>query len=77
MSTTATITSKGQLTLPKEVRRVLDTNTVEIEVIDGEVRLKPVRDVAGALARYAHKDAPPLHEIREKVWEDVAYGKKR
>ena len=77
MSTTATITSKGQLTLPKEVRRVLDTNTVEIEVIGREVRLKPVRNVAGALARYTRKEAPPLQEVREKVWEDVAHGKKR
>jgi AbrB family looped-hinge helix DNA binding protein len=76
MSTTATITSKGQLTLPKEVRRVLDTNTVEIEMLDGEVRLKPVRDVAGALAKYARPEAP-LHEIREKVWEEVARGKNR
>ena len=76
MSVTATITSKGQLTLPKEVRRILNTTTVEIEVLDGEVRLKPVRDVAGVLARYARNEAP-LHEIREKVWEDVAHGKKR
>jgi len=76
MSTTATITSKGQLTLPKEVRRMLDTNTVEIELLEGEVRLKPVRDVAGALAHYARKDVP-LHEIREKVWADVVHGKKR
>ena len=76
MSVTATITSKGQLTLPKEVRRILNTTTVEIEVLDGEVRLKPVRDVAGVLAQYARKEAP-LHEIREKVWEDVAHGKKR
>jgi AbrB family looped-hinge helix DNA binding protein len=76
MSTTATITSKGQLTLPKEARRILDTNTVEIEMLDGEVRLKPVRNVAGALARYARKEAA-LHEIREKVWEDVAHGEKR
>jgi AbrB family looped-hinge helix DNA binding protein len=75
MSTTATITSKGQLTLPKEARRVLDTNTVEIEMLDGEVRLKPVRDVAGALAKYARKEAP-LHEVREKVWEEVAHGEK-
>jgi len=77
MSTTATITSKGQLTLPKEARRILDTNTVEIEMLDGEVRLKPVRDMAGALAQYARKGAPPLHEIREQVWEEVVHGKKR
>ena len=53
MAVTATITSKGQLTLPKAVRKILDTNTVEIEVIDDEVRLKPVRSVAGALGKSA------------------------
>ena len=76
MSVTATITSKGQLTLPKAVRNILNTNTVEIEVIDDEVRLKPVRSVAGALGKYAGKEAP-IHEIREKVWEEVTHAKKR
>mgnify|MGYP001578777256 CR=1 FL=1 len=75
MSVTATITSKGQLTLPKAVRKILDTNTVEIEVIDDEVRLKPVRSVAGVLGKYAGKKAP-LHEIREEVWKEVAHAKK-
>ena len=75
MSVTATITSKGQLTLPKAVRKILGTNTVEIEVIDDEVRLKPVRSVAGVLGKYAGKKAP-LREIREKVWEEVAHAKK-
>jgi AbrB family looped-hinge helix DNA binding protein len=76
MSVTATITSKGQLTLPKAVRKILDTNTVEIEVIGDEVRLKPVRSVAGVLGKYAGKKAP-LHEIREEVWKEVAHAKKR
>lgn len=76
MSVTATITSKGQLTIPREVRKILDTNTVEIEVIDNEVRLRPVRSVAGALGKYVGKDAP-LHEVREKVWEEVVHAKKR
>jgi AbrB family looped-hinge helix DNA binding protein len=76
MTITATITAKGQLTLPKAVRKILDTNTVEIEVVGDEVRLKPVRSVAGVLGDYAGKQAP-LHEIREKIWEDVAHGKKR
>ena len=76
MSTTATITSKGQLTLPKEVRRLLNSTTVEIDVVDGEVRLKPIRTVAGVLAQYARQEAP-LNEIREKVWEDVVHDKKR
>jgi bifunctional DNA-binding transcriptional regulator/antitoxin component of YhaV-PrlF toxin-antitoxin module len=77
MSFTATITSKGQLTLPREARRVLDSNTVEIEVRGETVILRPVRSVAGALAKYAAGKKPAAFpEIREQVWEEVARGRK-
>ena len=59
--------------MPK-ARKILDTNTVGIEVIDDEVRLKPVRSVAGALKMYA-REKVGLHEIREKVWEEVTREK--
>ena len=75
MTTTAKITSKGQLTLPREARQRLGTDTVEIEVIGDEVRLRPVRSVAGALSGYGGKKGS-LKEIREKVWEEVAHEKK-
>lgn len=75
MTTTAKITSKGQLTLPREARQRLGTDTVEIEVIGDEVRLRPVKSVAGALSGYGGKKAT-LKEIREKVWEEVAHEKK-
>jgi AbrB family looped-hinge helix DNA binding protein len=75
MTTTAKITSKGQLTLPREARTRLGTDTVEIEVIGDEVRLRPVRSVAGALSGYGGKKAA-LKEIREKVWEEVSHEKK-
>lgn len=75
MTTTAKITSKGQLTLPREARKRLGTDTVEIEVIGDEVRLRPVRSVAGTLSRYGGKMAT-LSEIREKIWREVADEKK-
>jgi len=75
MTTTAKITSKGQLTLPREARKRLGTDTVEIEVIGDEVHLRPVRSVAGALSEYSGKKAP-LKEIRQKVWDEVAHEKK-
>jgi len=76
MTVTATITSRGQLTLPKEARRAIKTSTVVIQV-DGEtVVLRPARCVAGALAEYAGSKAP-LRDIREKVWREVARGPKR
>ena len=76
MTVTATITSKGQLTLPRDVRRVLNTTTVVIEVEGEKVVLRPVRSVAGALAKYAGPNTP-LREVREKVWGEVTRARKR
>lgn len=39
-----------------------------IEVIGDEVRLRPVRSVAGALSGYGGKKST-LKEIRENVWK--------
>lgn len=74
MLATAKVTSKGQLTLPRAARTALDSSTVEIEVQGNMVILRPVKSVAGSLNGYA-VPAAPLHEIREKVWKDVAHGK--
>lgn len=71
MSVTAKITSKGQITIPRQIRKVLTTDTVEFEVEEGKVVLIPVRSVAGSLAKYATREKP-LSEIREKVWQEVA-----
>ncbi len=76
MSVTATITLKGQITLPKEVRKALGSNTVEIKVEGETVVLMPIRSVAGALGNYAGEKAP-FDEVREKVWEEVADAEKR
>ena len=75
MSFTAIITSKGQITIPREARKVLDSRTVEIEVLEGELRLRPVKNVAGALSAYAGPKES-LAEIRERVWGEVAHDKK-
>ncbi|MBI5345092.1 MAG: AbrB/MazE/SpoVT family DNA-binding domain-containing protein [Deltaproteobacteria bacterium] len=72
------ITSKGQATIPKEIRDLLKTDVVEFDVIEGAVVVKPVLSVGGALSRYS-KGYVPLKDIRETVWEEVAHerpGKK-
>ena len=75
MSVTATITSKGQITLPRDARKALGSNTVEINVEGEKVVLMPVRSVAGALGKYAGEKAP-FKEVRDKVWEEVASAEK-
>ncbi len=76
MSVTATITSKGQITLPRDVRKVLGSNTVEIKVEGRTVVLTPIRSVAGSLQKYAGNEVP-FEEVREKVWEEVANTENR
>lgn len=71
MALSAKITSKGQVTIPKKVRDVLASNTVEFVISDDTVTIRPVRSVGGALAGYAAKHEP-LKEIRRKVWKEVA-----
>jgi AbrB family looped-hinge helix DNA binding protein len=78
MTYTAIITSKGQITIPSEVRKILNSSAIEIEVIEGEVRLRPVASVAGKLAKYVEGiESEPFTEVRKKVWTEVAREKKQ
>ena len=52
MGKTAKVTSKGQVTIPKEIRDILGSEVVEFEVEDERVVLRPVRRVAGKLSSY-------------------------
>ena len=77
MHATATITARGQLTLPRPVRNILNTRTVEFEITDGNtVLLRPVESVAGSLSGYA-KRYRPVNSVREQVWKEVASEKTR
>jgi AbrB family looped-hinge helix DNA binding protein len=71
------ITSKGQVTIPKEVRDKLKTNTVYFEVIDETVIVKPVRDAAGSLSEFAKNVKPgiPVRKLKEKAWEEAVREK--
>jgi len=70
MSTTATITSKGQITIPRAARMALNTNTVEVEIQGELVILRPVKSVAGVLAAYS-KGEEAFPAVRAKVWKEV------
>jgi AbrB family looped-hinge helix DNA binding protein len=73
MAYSATITSKGQITIPRAARQALNSSTVDIEVQGNLVILRPVQSVAGSLAAYQRGDgAESFEEIRAKVWQEVA-----
>lgn len=76
MAMTAKITSKGQVTIPRKIRDELKSDTVEFEVVEGGVLIRPVSSVGGSLSSYAEGDGS-LGEIREKVWEEVAHARAR
>lgn len=77
MTTAVKITSKGQITIPKEIRDKLKTNTVYFEVENEMVILKPVRDVAGSLSEFAKNVKPgiPVRKLKEKAWEEAVREK--
>jgi len=68
------VSSKGQITLPKAVRDLLQTDVVRIVVEAGKVRIEPVRDVGGSLHQYA-KQYVPLEKAREQAWEGAIRDK--
>lgn len=74
MPTTFKITRKGQVTIPKEIRDLLESDIVEFELTGGKVVVKPVKSVGGSLSRYSRRYAP-LKDIRDKVWEKVAHDR--
>ena len=76
VTATATITDRGQVTLPKAVRETLgNIKSVEFEVIDNVITLHAIPDMGGRLSKYAKHPVEPLSEIRKNVWSEVAHGK--
>jgi AbrB family looped-hinge helix DNA binding protein len=71
MAFSATITSKGQITIPRAARQALNSSTVDIEVQGNLVILRPVQSVGGSLAAYG-RGIEPFNDIRDTVWQEVA-----
>ncbi len=67
---TTKITSKGQVTLPKEVRDLLDTDIITFEIIDHNVMIRPIHKVSGSLRDY--KKDISFEKARNDAWSEVA-----
>ncbi|MEK6657564.1 MAG: AbrB/MazE/SpoVT family DNA-binding domain-containing protein [Nitrospirota bacterium] len=78
MSVTAKITSKGQITLPKEVRKILDVNVGNVVVFereDDKIIIKPAKTLKEYKGFLKGKGrVSDFDEIRKKAKEYV--GKK-
>ena len=67
MRITATITDKGQVTIPKAVRNRIKGRVIEF-VMDGDrIEIKSIQNVSGVLSTYA-STYTPLDVVRESVW---------
>ncbi len=73
---TATLSSKGQLVIPRQVRalaHLMAGDEFAVNYVQGEIRLRPLNraktttidDVAGCLARFPH--TPMTDEEAEKI----------
>ena len=73
---TATLSSKGQLVIPRQVRALAHLTAGDefaVKYVQGEIRLRPLNrartstidDVAGCLAKFAH--TPMTDEDAEKI----------
>jgi len=49
------MTKKGQITIPAEYRKKLNTEYYSVKIKGDELIVKPVRSVAGSLKKYAKK----------------------
>lgn len=70
MRITATITEKGQITIPKAVRELIHGKIVEFVVSGQTIELRQAPSVAGMLAEYA-PEYIPFEEAREKTWDEL------
>jgi AbrB family looped-hinge helix DNA binding protein len=67
MRITATITDKGQITIPRAIRERLKGKIVEFIITDNNIELRDVSSVAGSLAAYAEVYTP-IEIVREQTW---------
>ena len=72
---TVKVSSKGQITLPKQAREMLGGAMIHMVVESGQVRLEPARDLAGSLRAYARKKPLSPRAQRDAAWTEAVREK--
>ncbi|MDR0329713.1 MAG: AbrB/MazE/SpoVT family DNA-binding domain-containing protein [Rickettsia sp.] len=68
---TITISPKGQIVLPKKIRKILNSNTISLLVNDqNQILLTPINELGGIFSSYNKDTKLSFDEIREQSWQD-------
>lgn len=68
---TITISPKGQIVLPKRIRKILNSNTISLLVNDqNQILLTPINELGGIFSSYNKDTKLSFDEIREQSWQD-------
>jgi bifunctional DNA-binding transcriptional regulator/antitoxin component of YhaV-PrlF toxin-antitoxin module len=70
MRITATITAKGQVTIPLLIRKQFKGRIIEFVMEGDRVEIRPVPSAAGTLSEFVTAYVP-IHEAREATWGEL------
>ncbi|KIE05723.1 hypothetical protein NF27_DB00020 [Candidatus Jidaibacter acanthamoeba] len=71
------ITRAGQVTIPKIIRDKLQTDTIMFEIVDEEIHVIPVTNVAGALSEFSKQEDKDFSQVRDSSWQAQTKGYKK
>lgn len=68
-----TISDKGQIVIPKDLVKHLGSKVIKLEISnDHEVRIIPIKDVAGSLTEFAKKPTSTnFNDLRNQAWDQT------
>ncbi|WPY01051.1 AbrB/MazE/SpoVT family DNA-binding domain-containing protein [Candidatus Trichorickettsia mobilis] len=73
---TVTISSKGQIVLPKKIRNALNTNIISLIINDqNQVLITPVQELGASLASYSKDTDLSFEKIRKQAWKNTILAK--
>ncbi len=77
LAKTLTISDKGQIVIPKQFVKYLESKLIKLELGNNqEVRIIPIKDVAGSLTDFAKKQtSADFQDLRNQAWDQTSSEK--